>query len=171
MSTSRTSPRAVAHIAIGTLVFMLAASAAQVSEIVTEPLNTDRYHVAEIEGGLLRIDRQTVEISECGETENGWICRLAADDRLAYEAEINRLDAELTRAREEVASLSSQLEERVSPLAPDTSEAGELSARERMDLPSDDEVDAFMDSAEHMMRRFFDMVEDIRRDNEAERGL
>jgi hypothetical protein len=45
------------------------------------------------------------------------------------------------------------------------------SVRERLDLPTDEELDAVMDTAEEVMRRFFDMVQELREDIEAERAL
>jgi arylsulfatase A-like enzyme len=141
----------------------------------TEPMDTDKYLVVEIDEGVLRIDRQTGDISECQETRNGWVCRLIADDRLAYEAEINRLDAEVERLEEELRAARQALEDA------DLGEGDDLSlvpeadpddptVRERLDLPTQEELDAVMDTAEEVMRRFFDMVQGLRDDIEAERA-
>lgn len=138
-----------------------------------DPLNGDNYHIVEIDDGVLRIDRQSGEISECRESQNGWICRLTADDRLAYEAEINRLDAEVDRLEEALLAAQQALEtgERDLSLVPDGApDRNEPSVRERLDLPTDDELDAVMDTAEEVMRRFFGMVRDLREDLEAERA-
>jgi len=132
------------------------------------PVNGDQYHIVELEDGVLRIDRQTGDISECNETQNGWVCRLSADDRLAYEAEINRLDAEVDRLEEELLAAREAPEDNLS-LTPD-SDADNPSVRERLDLPTDEELDAVMDTAEEVMRRFFGMVEGLREDLEAERN-
>ncbi|CAN0601871.1 unnamed protein product [Ectocarpus sp. 12 AP-2014] len=132
------------------------------------PVNGDQYHIVELEDGVLRIDRQTGDISECNETQNGWVCRLSADDRLAYEAEINRLDAEVDRLEEELLAAREAPAEDFS-LTPD-SDGDNPSVRERLDLPTDEELDAVMDTAEEVMRRFFGMVEGLREDLEAERN-
>lgn len=132
------------------------------------PVNGDQYHIVELEDGVLRIDRQTGDISECNETQNGWVCRLSADDRLAYEAEINRLDAEVDRLEEELLAAREAPEDNLS-LTPD-SDADNPSVRGRLDLPTDEELDAVMDTAEEVMRRFFGMVEELREDLEAERN-
>ncbi|WP_375571749.1 hypothetical protein ABWH92_02220 [Ahrensia marina] len=131
------------------------------------PIDGDQYHIVELEEGVLRIDRQTGDISECNETQNGWVCRLTADDRLAYEAEINRLDAEVDRLEEELAIARDALgyDGRDLSLVPDPD-----SVRERLDLPTDEELDAVMDTAEEVMRRFFGMVEDLRNDLQSERA-
>lgn len=132
------------------------------------PVNGDQYHIVELEDGVLRIDRQTGDISECNETQNGWVCRLSADDRLAYEAEINRLDAEVERLEEELLAAREAPGDNLS-LTPDP-DPDSPSVRERLDLPTDEELDAVMDTAEEVMRRFFGMVEGLREDLEAERN-
>ncbi len=142
------------------------------AQLVTDPLDGDQYLIVEIDDGVLRIDRQSGDISECQETQNGWICRLAADDRLAYEAEINRLDAEVERLEVELLAARDGLtaDDRDLSLVPDDG-VDEPSVRERLDLPTDEELDAVMDTAEEVMRRFFDMVQGLREDIEAERNL
>ncbi|MEM6712449.1 MAG: hypothetical protein AAF590_09225 [Pseudomonadota bacterium] len=137
-------------------------------------LDADRYVVVEMDGGILRIDRDTGEVSECEQGAAGWVCRLTADDRLAYEAEINRLDAmvedqvdEIARLEEEIAALESSRP--VRPFVPED-ESQDQAIRERLNLPSDEELDAIMDTAEEAMSRFFGMVERLRDDVEAERG-
>lgn len=153
------------------LVLFLAAQAflgigAPQAQVVTEPLIDDQYHIVEIADGILRIDRQSGEITECRDNGSGWICRLSADDRQAYEAEINRLDLELNRLEEENSRLLAALEE-----ATELGNApSEPSVRERLELPSDEELDAVMDTAEEAMRRFFGLVQDLRREMEAERA-
>jgi len=139
-------------------------------------MDGDRYLMVETEDAVLRIERQSGEVSECRQSGNGWICRLAADDRLAYEAEINRLDAEVERLEEELAAAEEALEAEQDSLslAPDSGmdgdESDDPSMRERLDLPSEEELDAVMETAEEVMRRFFGMVERLREDIEAERA-
>lgn len=134
------------------------------AQIVTEPLADDKYHVVQIADGVLRIDRQSGEVTECRDDGNGWICRLSADDRQAYEAEINRLDLEISRLEGEVSRLEGTLDAQPNP---DISESTP-SVRERLDLPTDEELDAVMDTAEEAMRRFFGIVQGLREDIEAE---
>lgn len=153
------------------LALLLSASVMVVPALAQQadsPVNGDQYHIVELENGVLRIDRQTGDISECNETQNGWVCRLSADDRLAYEAEINRLDAEVDRLEEELLAARQTPADDFS-LTPD-SDVDNPSVRERLDLPTDEELDAVMDTAEEVMRRFFGMVEELREDLEAERN-
>ncbi len=144
------------------------------AQLVTEPHDEDQYHVVEIEDGLVRIDRRTGEITECQNSANGWVCRLSADDRLAYEAEINRLDAEVERLENELAlarEAGEGADQDVAPMpVPENGTGPDGTLRDRLDLPSDEELDAVMETAEEVMRRFFGMVQDLREDLETERA-
>lgn len=134
------------------------------AQVITEPLADDQYHVVQIADGVLRIDRQSGEITECRDDGNGWICRLSADDRQAYEAEINRLDLEISRLEGQVSRLQGTLDAQREADRSDTDPA----VRERLDLPTDDELDAVMDTAEEAMRRFFGIVQRLRDDMETD---
>lgn len=134
------------------------------AQVVTEPLVDDQYHIVQIVDGILRIDRQSGEITECRDDGNGWICRLSADDRQAYEAEINRLDLEINRLESELSNLQIELEAQTDPEVSQT----DPTVRERLDLPTDAELDAVMETAEEAMRRFFGIVQNLRRDMETD---
>ncbi|MEM1286969.1 MAG: hypothetical protein AAGH60_01315 [Pseudomonadota bacterium] len=127
------------------------------AQLVTEPLVDDQYHVVETEAGVLRIDRQSGDVSECRNEQVGWVCRLSPDDRIAYEAEINRLDAEIVRLQSRVETAERQLAEQPFDMTDD-----EIASR--LGLPTDQEVDVVMDTAEEVMRRFFGMVHRLRDD-------
>ena len=130
-----------------------------------QELDTDRFHVVDTADGVLRIDRETGSISECQRETSGWVCRLVADDRQAYEAEINRLDAEVERLESDLADALTALD-----IAGGEPLTREDAARRALELPSEEELDAVMDTAEEVMSRFFGMVERLRNDIEQERS-
>ena len=130
-----------------------------------QELDTDRFHVVDTADGVLRIDRETGSISECQRETSGWVCRLVADDRQAYEAEINRLDAEVERLESDLADALTELD-----IAGGEPLTREDAARRALELPSEEELDAVMDTAEEVMSRFFGMVERLRNDIEQERS-
>ena len=130
-----------------------------------QELDTDRFHVVDTADGVLRIDRETGSISECQRETSGWVCRLVADDRQAYEAEINRLDAEVERLESDLADALTALD-----IAGGEPLTREDAARRALELPSEEELDAVMDPAEEVMSRFFGMVERLRNDIEQERS-
>ena len=129
-----------------------------------QELDTDRFHVVDTTDGVLRIDRETGSISECQRETSGWVCRLVADDRQAYEAEINRLDAEVERLESDLADALTALD-----IAGGEPLTREDAARRALELPSEEELDAVMDTAEEVMSRFFGMVERLRNDIEQDR--
>mgnify|MGYP001228347689 FL=1 len=115
-----------------------------------------RFTLERTEKGILRLDRTTGAVSFCNERQDGWTCVPAADARQALDDEIARLQAENDEWRKRLAAAGANPDEpaklppeAVPPINP---------------MPGDKEVDQFMDFAEKMMRRFFDMVDRLKRD-------
>lgn len=91
--------------------------------------NEARYSMTETDDGFLRLDTQTGEVSHCREKAGGFSCELAADDRVAYDAEI--------------AALTERLEQ--------------LEAKtpaERAGVPTEEELDEAFGFFEGMVKRF-----------------
>ncbi|WP_077962456.1 hypothetical protein [Ensifer adhaerens] len=99
-----------------------------------------RYSMQKSETGIARLDTQTGEVSLCQEKDGQLVCRMAADERAAFEQELDLLSK-----RVEV------LEKAV--------KAGESVAKQ--DLPPEEEIDRAMGIMERMMRRFMDIVKDL----------
>jgi hypothetical protein len=73
-------------------------AATQVS--AAAPPAAERYTLERADGGFVRLDRTSGAISLCRlEGAAGLVCRLAADDRLAYEAQLGALQGELARLK------------------------------------------------------------------------
>ncbi|MBZ0217988.1 MAG: hypothetical protein K8F25_15635, partial [Fimbriimonadaceae bacterium] len=62
-----------------------------------------RYEMERTQDGYVRLDTQTGAISLCHRKNSGWACEAVPDDRLALEEEIERLDRENSKLREQVA--------------------------------------------------------------------
>lgn len=111
-----------------------------------------RYTLERTGDSYVRLDRQTGAVSTCTDRNGQLVCRLAADDRQAFEDEIDRLEGRLDR-----------LERRVAALEAAKPEAG------RSPLPSDEDVDKTLDFMERFFRRFLGIVKDfdqeMRKDN------
>lgn len=85
------------------------------------PPAAERYTLQQVDGGFVRLDRTTGAMSLCRvESAAGLVCRLATDDRVAYEAQLSALQSELARLKEQAKTLaekpaaSQNLEERKS---------------------------------------------------------
>ncbi|PPD41407.1 MAG: hypothetical protein CTY15_13610 [Methylocystis sp.] len=59
----------------------------------------ERFTLQQTEGGFLRMNKDTGAVSFCSVKDGVSVCRLSADERTAYEAEIERLRAENARLK------------------------------------------------------------------------
>jgi len=73
--------------------FSVSSGFAQAQTGQAEPA-AERYNFQVTEGGVLRFDSRTGEISQCTIGAAGPVCRAAPDERTAFENEIARLQAE-----------------------------------------------------------------------------
>jgi flagellar motility protein MotE (MotC chaperone) len=122
-------------------VAMLAASVAQAAD-------TERYRLEKSESGYVRMDTQTGEMSICEERAGQLVCKLAADERKAYQDQADRLQSELKALDERVAALEK------SPLI-----------NPKSVLPTDEEFEKTMGYMERFMRRFMGIAKDLDQDN------
>jgi hypothetical protein len=97
-----------------------------------------------VDGGFLRLDAQTGQVSFCRERD-GWVCETVADDRAALEAEIKRLN-------ERIAALERQRQDPV----------------DRFRTPTDQEIEQVMGFFEKMMKRFRGVVETLKKEWQSE---
>ncbi|MBY0530496.1 MAG: hypothetical protein K2P86_00845 [Xanthobacteraceae bacterium] len=109
------------------------------------PNDSWRYKLQKTEDGFLRLDAQTGQVSHCKPKDGNWTCETAADDRSALEAEIKRLS-------DLVAMLEKQANDPVN----------------RFRTPSDQEIEQVMSLFEKMMKRFRGVVENLKKEWEAE---
>ncbi len=127
-----------------TLAFALAAIA-PVFVLSADAQEAERYRLEKTEDGYVRMDTRTGEMSICEERNGGHlVCRTAADERSAFEDEIDRLNASL-RA----------LEDRVAALEKAPAASG---------LPTEEEFDKTMGYMERFFRGFMDIVKDFEKD-------
>jgi hypothetical protein len=105
--------------------------------------DTVRYSLEKTADGYVRMDKQSGEMSICKEADGQLVCRLAADERTAYEtstaAFAKRLDA---------------LEQKVAAL-----EGGAFKPLNA--LPSEEEFDKTLSMMERFFRRFMGVVKDL----------
>jgi hypothetical protein len=102
-----------------------------------------RYTMEKTEKGYIRLDTRTGDISVCSEQSGQMVCRLAADDRRAYEDELASLDARVKKLEEQVAAY------------------GKLPPVVRDALPTDEEFEKTMGYMERFFRRFMDVMKNF----------
>ncbi|WP_111561654.1 hypothetical protein [Rhizobium sp.] len=110
----------------------LAASAA-------EP-DASRFQLERSGDHLVRLDRQTGAMSLCEEKDGALVCRMAADERAAYESELDRLSDRVT--------------------------ALENKSIVNKALPSDAEIDRSIGIMERWMRSFMGIVKEFQSEDQ-----
>ena len=106
--------------------------------------NPSRFQLERTESGFIRLDRETGAVSLCREAEGNLVCRMAADERAAYEKELDLLG-------ERVTALEKRLDAQPSQNA----------------LPGEAEIEQSLSIMERFMRRFMEIIEEFttERDN------
>lgn len=103
----------------------------------------DRYKLERTENGYVRLDTQTGRMSTCTEQGQQLVCRMATEDRDAYEADIGKLE-------QRVEALEKRL-------------AGLEKSGVKSDLPSEEEFEQTLGYMERFFRRFMGIVTDLDR--------
>lgn len=99
-----------------------------------------RYAMQKTESGIARLDTQTGEVSLCEEKEGDIVCRMAADERTAFELELDLLTKRIETLEKAVGDGGSSVKPR---------------------LPTKEEIDQTMSIMERMMRSFMGIVKDL----------
>ncbi|MBK1626000.1 hypothetical protein [Afifella marina] len=141
-------------ISLSALAPAIAAEPPRTANGVTDRSTAERYVFVPIEKGALRLDTKTGEVSRCEGMGEGAVCRLVADERLAYREEIKALSQRLDGLERKLESLTA------TPSSPPASERD----NERMTSEEREKVDHFFDLSDQVMRRFFGMVKELKRD-------
>src|SRR5262245_5140786 len=108
----------------------------------------ERYRIDKTDKGYVRMDTRTGEVSTCEESAGQLVCRIAADERLALQEEIERLQIKLEALDGRVAKLEAL------PVIP------------RALVPTDEELDKSLDAMEKFFHRFLGIVKEFDKDNE-----
>ena len=95
-----------------------------------------RYEMQETENGIIRLDTETGRVSLCKFEQDELICRTAADDRTAYETEIERLTNELDALRQNAGAVDGD-----------------------MNLPSDEEIDEVVGTFERFTKAIMEAIQ------------
>ena len=126
--------RATIFLAMPLLLAMASASAAE----------DDRYVLEKSGDGFVRMDRQTGEMSNCKSEGEALVCKLAADERTAYQDEIDRLQRSLDTLDQRVVKLENSLTNKL-----------------ESSLPTEEEFNKTLSYMERFMRSFMDLTKDL----------
>lgn len=134
---------------IGKTLLSLAALSLGVPFAMAQDAATDRYTLEKSASGFVRLDRQTGAVTLCTEADGTLTCRMAADERAAYDADLARLEKRVEA-----------LEKRVA----------EGTAAKSGELPSDAEIDRSIGIMERFMRTFFGLVQEFQGQEQDQSG-
>lgn len=120
-------------------VLTLGGALAAVAAFAQEPA-PGRYAMQKSDTGIARLDTQTGEVSLCQEKDGDLVCRMAADERTAFELELDLLTKRVETLEKAVAREQTTINPR---------------------LPTKEEIDQTMSVMERMMRSFMGIVKDL----------
>lgn len=126
-----------------TTIVVLAATIGLALGVSAATAQEGRFVMERTENGFIRLDTFTGELSACSTAEGQIVCRMAADERLALEEQIDLLE-------ERIATMEEAMSE-----TPRDRDSG---------LPSNEEIDRTFGMMEQMMRRFLGIIEDLDQD-------
>jgi len=131
------------------------AASAQTSSPDTE---NGRYSLSRVEdGGYLRLDQRTGQVSVCSRRGLGWSCHPVPDERSALEDEIARLQ------RDNVALKKEMLARGMTPPG-GPAQVPAPTDKPTLKLPSDAELDRAMAVVERLWKRLVETVQRWQRD-------
>ena len=111
--------------------------------------DANRYRLEKTNEGYVRMDTQTGAMSICNERDGQLVCRVAADERSAFQDEVDRLQGTIKALDERVTKLENS-----------------LTARLESKLPSEEEFNKTMGYMERFVRGFMGIVKDMEKDND-----
>lgn len=114
----------------------------------------DRYTLEKSGEHFVRMDRLTGEMSICEERSGQLVCRLAADERSAFQDEVDALETRLKALDERVVKLE-----------------GSLSARLDQALPTDEQIDRTVDTMGKFLRGFMGIVKDMEKETDGDQQM
>jgi hypothetical protein len=142
------------------LILTLSAGSASWAQSAPPESDDSRYTFNQVDGGYLRLDGRTGQVSICTPRAVGWACHAVADERTALETEIARLQTENVALKKELLAHNLAL--------PGTGKPGEPTVKPEeplgLQLPNDAEFNKMMAFVEKVWRRLVDMIGTLQKD-------
>ncbi|HRI18788.1 MAG TPA: hypothetical protein PL196_09720, partial [Burkholderiaceae bacterium] len=85
--------------AMRTLTLLVPIALLLASAVTASGEGTERYQLQKTDTGYVRLNTETGEMSICEERTGQLVCKAAAEERAAFQEEIDRLQAKLQRLR------------------------------------------------------------------------
>ena len=126
------------------LIISVLAATGMAHAFANEPI--ERFSITRTDDGYVRTDVATGAVSKCTETAGQLVCRMAADDRLAYDANIAELEAKIDSLEKRISAL-----EKIAP------------AGSGLQIPeqNEKEFETSLNQMEQFFRRFMGIVKEF----------
>jgi hypothetical protein len=108
-----------------------------------------RFAMTPVEGGFLRLDKETGSVSLCTRKAEHWMCDLVEDRTRTIDDKVARLETENQSLKERLRSLEDSLS------------TGKPTAKQpdvKIQIPSEEEVDKALDYVERMFKKFRERI-------------
>ncbi len=141
-------------------------SGAAWSQETADVADAERFSLNKVDGGFVKIDRRLGTVSLCAINKGNMICRMAADERDAYDDTMDQMRSDMEALDARLAKLegmaTTEPEEDKKAEEPEV-ELG-AGSEEKTQLPA--EFDTAMEIAQEAMRRFFAVIQDLKKEYE-----
>jgi hypothetical protein len=142
----------------GLVIVALASALATPVQAQNAPDSADgRFSFHRTDDGFLRLDGRSGQVSLCLRRSAGWECQAVPDERAALEGEIARLQGDNANLKRELLAHNLPLPNGTRPEASDRGE-------ERLQLPSDAELNRAMAFIEKVWKRMVEMIVTTQKD-------
>lgn len=142
-------------------VLLLAALALAGDAVAETPEESSgRFTMSPVDGGFLRLDKQTGAVSMCAHSGGDWACKPVEDHAVAAPSnEVARLEDENKALKDRVKALEESLE--TGKPAPPAGAIGERPPGGKVDLPTEQEVDQALDYMERVYKKIRDRIKNL----------
>ncbi len=139
------------------LVLALCLSCLSIVPAVAETMDDGkgRFAMSPVEGGFLRLDKESGAVASCARTAEAWVCNPVEDHAAVQNETLAKLELENQALKNRVKNLEESLETGKPPASPDATPGPPGG---KMQLPSEEEVDKALDYAERMFKKFRDRL-------------
>jgi hypothetical protein len=142
----------------GLVIVALASALATPVQAQNAPDSADgRFSFHRTDDGFLRLDGRSGQVSLCLRRSAGWECQAVPDERAALEGEIARLQGDNANLKRELLAHNLPLPNGTKPEASDRGE-------DRLQLPSDAELNRAMAFIEKVWKRMVEMIVTTQKD-------
>jgi hypothetical protein len=125
-----------------------------------------RYSFSRVDGGLLRLDSVSGQVTVCSQHAAGWACQAVPEERAALEKEIGRLQDEVAGLKAEVAALRAQAMLEAQPPRPpaDLTPVPDKSDGATAKSPTADRIESARVAIGKAWQRLVDMIVGLKND-------